>query len=40
MPPVDLVRIGKIDFMRDGHHRVSVACALGLTDIDAYLQRL
>ena len=35
MPPVDLVRIGQIYFVRDGHHRVSVARALGRTDIDA-----
>jgi len=34
MPPVDLVRIGEIYFVRDGHHRVSVARALGLTDIN------
>ncbi len=37
MPPVDLVRIGEIYFVRDGHHRVSVARALGRTDIDAYI---
>ncbi|MFZ1993382.1 MAG: hypothetical protein WAU75_04680 [Solirubrobacteraceae bacterium] len=35
MPPVDLVRIGQIYFVRDGHHRVSVARALGRGDIDA-----
>jgi hypothetical protein len=35
MPPVDLLRIGEIYFVRDGHHRVSVARALGLTDVDA-----
>jgi hypothetical protein len=35
MPPVDLVQIGEIYFVRDGHHRVSVARALGRTDIDA-----
>ncbi len=35
MPPVDLVRIGQIYFVRDGHHRVSVARALGRDDIDA-----
>jgi hypothetical protein len=35
MPPVDLVRIGQIYFVRDGHHRISVARALGHTDIDA-----
>jgi hypothetical protein len=37
LPPVDLLRIGEIYFVRDGHHRVSVARALGLTDIDAYV---
>jgi hypothetical protein len=37
MPPVDLLRIGEIYFVRDGHHRVSVARALGHTDIDAYV---
>lgn len=29
MPPVDLVRIGEIHFVRDGHHRVSVAPGAG-----------
>jgi hypothetical protein len=37
MPPVDLVRVGEVYFVRDGHHRVSVARALGRTDIDAYV---
>jgi hypothetical protein len=37
LPPVDLMRIGEIHFVRDGHHRVSVARALGHTDIDAYV---
>jgi hypothetical protein len=37
LPPVDLVRIGQIYFVRDGHHRISVARALGRTDIDAYV---
>jgi hypothetical protein len=37
LPPVDLVRIGEIYFVRDGHHRVSVARALGRRDIDAYV---
>jgi hypothetical protein len=35
MTPVDLLRIGEIYFVRDGHHRVSVARALGRTDIDS-----
>jgi hypothetical protein len=37
MPPIDIVRIGEICFVRDGHHRVSVARALGRVDIDAYV---
>ena len=37
LPPVDLIKIGEIHFVRDGHHRVSVACALGHSDIDAYV---
>jgi hypothetical protein len=37
LPPVDLIKIGEIYFVRDGHHRVSVACALGNADIDAYV---
>ena len=36
-PPVDLLRIGELYFVRDGHHRVSVARALGRSDIDAYI---
>jgi hypothetical protein len=35
MPPIDVLQIGEIYFVRDGHHRVSVARALGQTDIDA-----
>jgi hypothetical protein len=37
LPPVDLYRVGEIYFVRDGHHRVSVACALGHEEIDAYV---
>jgi hypothetical protein len=37
LPPVDLLRIGELHFVRDGHHRVSVARALGRVDIDAYV---
>jgi hypothetical protein len=35
IPPVDLYRVGGLHFVRDGHHRVSVAHALGLRTIDA-----
>jgi hypothetical protein len=37
MPPIDLLRIGEICFVRDGHHRVSVAHALGWKDINAFV---
>lgn len=37
LPPIDVLRIGEICFVGDGHHRVSVARALGRTDIDAYV---
>jgi hypothetical protein len=36
-PPIELVKVGQLYFVRDGHHRVSVARALGRTDIDAYV---
>ena len=35
IPPVDLYRVGDVFFVRDGHHRVSVARALGRRDIEA-----
>ena len=35
LPPIDVLRVGAIYFVRDGHHRVSVARALGLERIDA-----
>ena len=37
MPPVDLYRVGPMYFVRDGHHRVSVARALGHDTIEAYV---
>jgi hypothetical protein len=37
IPPIDVYRIGELHFVRDGHHRVSVAHALGLSTIDAYV---
>jgi|WetSurMetagenome_2_1015567.scaffolds.fasta_scaffold854301_1 hypothetical protein len=35
LPPVDLIQVGKVYFVRDGHHRVSVARARGQTSITA-----
>jgi len=37
MPPIDVYRIGEWHFVKDGHHRVSVARALGHKDVDAYV---
>jgi hypothetical protein len=35
IPPIDVYRVGDLHFVRDGHHRVSVAHALGLHSIEA-----
>lgn len=35
LPPVDLIQVGSIYFVQDGHHRISVARALGQRDIEA-----
>jgi hypothetical protein len=35
LPPVELIHTGGIYFVRDGHHRISVAKALGEDYIDA-----
>jgi len=35
LPPVELVQVGDTYFVRDGHHRISVAAALGQRDIEA-----
>jgi hypothetical protein len=37
MPPIDVYRIGDLHFVKDGHHRVSVARARGFDKIDAYV---
>ncbi|MDQ1423987.1 MAG: hypothetical protein QOD72_1485 [Acidimicrobiaceae bacterium] len=37
MPPIDVYRVGDMYFVRDGHHRVSIALASGQTTIDAYV---
>ena len=37
LPPVSLYKVGDLYFVRDGHHRVSVAKSLGRADIDAYV---
>lgn len=35
LPPVELVQLGEVYFVRDGHHRISVAAALGQHEVDA-----
>jgi hypothetical protein len=37
IPPIDVYRVGDMHFVKDGHHRVSIAIANGLTVIDAYV---
>ena len=37
LPPISLYKVGDLYFVRDGHHRVSVAKSLGRDDIDAYV---
>jgi hypothetical protein len=35
LPPVSLVQVGGVYFVRDGHHRVSVASAFGQRTVEA-----
>jgi hypothetical protein len=37
LPPIDVYRVGELHFVRDGHHRVSLAIAHGHQTIDAYV---
>jgi hypothetical protein len=37
MPPISVYLIGDMHFVKDGHHRVSVARAMGRKEIDAYV---
>jgi len=37
IPPIDVYRIGDLYFVKDGHHRVSIALATGRKTIDAYV---
>ena len=38
MPPIDVYRIGELHFVQDGHHRVSVARAVGDKTIQAHVR--
>ncbi len=40
VPPIDVYRIGDLHFVKDGHHRVSIALATGQTTIDAYVTEI
>jgi hypothetical protein len=40
MPPIDVYRVGDMHFVKDGHHRVSIALATGQTTIDAYVTEI
>ncbi len=40
LPPISLYLVGDLYFVRDGHHRVSVAKSLGRNDIDAYVTEI
>ena len=35
LPPVELIQVDSVYFVRDGHHRISVARALGQQEIEA-----
>ena len=37
IPPIEVYRVGDLHFIIDGHHRVSVAHALRLSTIEAYV---
>ena len=40
LPPISVFRVGEQHFVDDGHHRVSVANALGMAAIDAEVTEL
>jgi hypothetical protein len=37
LPPIEVYRVGGCHFVSDGHHRVSIAAAIGQHVIDAYV---
>jgi hypothetical protein len=37
IPPIDVYRVGDLHFVKDGHHRVSIAIAQRQATIDAYV---
>jgi hypothetical protein len=39
-PPIDVYKLGELYFVRDGHHRVSVARALDIRELEAYVTEI
>ncbi len=40
LPPIEVYKVGDVYFVRDGNHRVSVARANGLKEIEAYVTEI
>jgi hypothetical protein len=40
IPPIDVYQVGDLYFVQDGHHRVSIALAMGQKTIDAYVTEI
>ena len=40
LPPIEVVKLGDVYFVQDGHHRVSVARQLGAQTIEAYVSEI
>jgi uncharacterized ParB-like nuclease family protein len=40
LPPIDVIKVGPDYYVRDGHHRVSVARALNAASIDAHITEI
>jgi hypothetical protein len=40
IPPIDVYQVGELYFVSDGHHRVSIALAMGQKVIDAYVTEI
>ena len=40
LPPIEVYRLGGLNFVEDGHHRVSIAAATGQQQIDAYVTQV
>ncbi|MBN1564748.1 MAG: hypothetical protein JXA10_12955 [Anaerolineae bacterium] len=38
LPPIEVIQIGEAYFVKDGHHRISVARALGCDYLDAVVE--